>query len=123
MTRPIFSLLRRWAPICPGTAVHANRARNANIRTTVLSAKENVEYEVICNNLSFDKVNQKWSTSYPFVTSLSILQNNYGQAVARMRSLEAKLIKQNQLTEFNEAFKDIVDCSVFQELSPQDIDA
>ena len=96
--------------------------KECHFRTTVLSAKENVEYEVICNNLSFDKVNQKWSTSYPFVTSPSILQNNYGQAVARMRSLEAKLIKQNQLTEFNEAFKDIVDCSVFKELSPQDID-
>ena len=39
-----------------------------------------------------------------------------------MKSLEAKLIKQNRLTEFNEAFKDIVDRSVFKELSPQEIE-
>ena len=38
-----------------------------------------------------------------------------GQAIACM-------IKQNRLTEFNEAFKDIVDCGVFKELSPQDIE-
>ena len=45
-----------------------------------------------------------------------------GQAIACMKSQEAKLIKQNRLTEFNEAFKDIVDCSVIKELSPQDIE-
>ena len=75
-------------------------------------AKENIEYEVIRNNLTFDKENQKWTTSYPFITS---------PTVACMKSLEAKLIKQNRLTEFNEAFKDIVDCSVFKELSPLEI--
>ena len=91
-------------------------------RTTVLSAKENVEYEVIRNNLTFDKENQKWTTSYSFITSPTVLQNNYGQAVACMKSLEAKLIKQNQLTELNEAFKDIVDRGVFKELSPRDIE-
>ena len=62
-------------------------------------------YEVIRNNLTFDKENQKWTTSYPFITSLTVLQNNYGQAVACMKSLEAKLIKQIRLTEFNEASK------------------
>ena len=30
--------------------------------------------------------------------------------------------RQNQLAEFNEAFKDIVDRGVFKELSPQEID-
>ena len=69
--------------------------KECQFRTSVLSAKENDEYEVISNNLSFDKENHKWSTSYLFITSLSVLQNNYGQAVACMRSLEAKLIKQN----------------------------
>ena len=77
---------------------------------------------MIRNNLSFDKENQRWTTSYPFITSPTVLQNNYGQAVACMKSLEAKLIKQNQLTEFNEAFKDIVDWCVFKELSPQDME-
>ena len=90
--------------------------------TTVLSAKENVEYEVIPNSLTFDKENQKWNTSYPFIMSPTVLQNNYGQAEACMKSLEAKLIKQNRLTEFNEAFKDIVDGGVFKELSPQDME-
>ena len=87
-----------------------------------MSAKENVEYEVIRNYLTFDKENQKWSTSYPFITSPSVLQNNNSQAVACMRSLEAKLIKQNRLTEFNEAFKDIMNRGVFKELSPQDME-
>ena len=96
--------------------------KECQFRTTVLSAKENIEYEVIRNNLTFDKEYQKWTTSYPFITSPKVLQNNYGQAIACMKSLEAKLIKQNRLTEFNEAFKDIVDCSVIKELSPQDIE-
>ena len=43
-------------------------------------------------------------------------------SVACMKSLEAKLIKQNRLTEFNEAFKDIVHRGVFKELFPQDIE-
>ena len=96
--------------------------KECQFRTTVLFAKENIEYEVIRNNLTFDKEYQKWTTSYPFITSPKVLQNNYGQAIACMKSLEAKLIKQNRLTEFNEAFKDIVDCGVFKELSPQDIE-
>ena len=73
--------------------------------------------KVFSNLITFDKENQRWTTSYPFITSPAVLQNNYGQAVACMKSLEAKLIKQNQLTEFNEAFKDIVDRGVFKELS------
>ena len=96
--------------------------KECQFRTSVLSAKENMEYEVIRNNLTFDSEKQKWTTSYPFVTSPTVLQNNYSQAVACMKSLEAKLKKQNRLAEFNDAFKDIVDRGVFKELSSQAID-
>ena len=48
--------------------------KECQFRTTVLSAKENVEYKMIGNNLTFDKENQKWTTSYPFITSPTVLQ-------------------------------------------------
>ena len=95
--------------------------RECQFRTSLLSSRENAEYETIVSNLKYDEKTKTWSTSYPFVIDPSVLRDNYGQALACMRSLEAKLLKQNKLAEYNEAFKEIVERGVFRELSSRDL--
>ena len=86
-----------------------------------MSAKENAEFDVICNNLKFDEKQKRWSTSYLFIENLSVLRDNYGQAMACMRNLESQLTRQKRMEEFNLAFQDIVDRGVFKELTSQDM--
>ena len=94
--------------------------KECQFRTTALSAKENAEFDVICNNLKFDEKLKRWSTSYPFIENPSVLRDNYGQAMACMRNLESQLIKQGRLEEFNAAFQDIIDRGVFRRMDAQD---
>ena len=77
--------------------------RECQFRTNFLSSRENAEYETIVSNLKYDEKSKSWSTSYPFGIDPAILKDNYGQALAC--SLEAKLIKQNKLDDYNAAFK------------------
>ena len=91
--------------------------KECQFRTNLLSAKENAEYDIIVSNLKFDEKNGKWSTAYPFIEHPMILKDNYGQAYACMKSLENKLIKKGKLSEFNDAFSDIVSRGVFRELT------
>ena len=95
--------------------------KECQFRTNLLTAKENAEYEVICQNLTYDKVTQSWSTKYPFIVDPSVLKDNLGQALACMRSLERRLAKQKKLAEFNLAFQEIVDRGVFRELTAKEL--
>lgn len=79
--------------------------KECQFRTTTLSAKENAEFNVICNNLKFDEKEKKWSTAYPFIKNPSVLQEYYGQAMAYMKSLESTLIKQKRLEELTQLFR------------------
>ena len=91
--------------------------KECQFRTTLLTATENAKYEAILDNLKYDAAKKKWSTSYPFIVSPTILIDNYGQAMACMRSQEVRLKKQGRIDDFNAAFGDIVKRGVFRELT------
>ena len=82
---------------------------------------QTAEYDVICQNLVYDPEKQSWSTKYPFIIDPSVLRNNLNQALACMRSLEKRLMKQKKLQEFNIAFQEIVERGVFRELSAKEL--
>ena len=73
--------------------------------STVLTAQENAEYDVIVSNLSFNENEKRWVTSYPFLHDPHMLKDNAGQAYACMQAQEKQLIKKGKLEEFNAAFK------------------
>jgi hypothetical protein len=83
------------------------KCKECQFRASVLSFKENAEYEAIVNNLSYSKELKKWTASYPFIEDPSVLQDNKGQALACMRSLEARLKKQGRIEQFNQVFQEI----------------
>jgi len=98
------------------------KCEECQFRTNVLSFIENEEYCVILNNLSYDVEAKKWTTKYPFVENPGVLQDNYGQAMACMKSLEKKLIKKKEIEEFNEVFMESVERGVFRKLSETEIE-
>jgi hypothetical protein len=99
------------------------KCKECQFRATVLSFKENAEYEAIVNNLSYSKELKRWTASYPFIEDPSVLADNKGQALACMKSLENRLKKQNRIDQFNKLFQEIVDRGVFKELSKEEMDA
>ena len=73
--------------------MYSKACKECQFRTTLLTATENAEYEAILDNLKYDATKKKWRTSYPFIISPNILKDNFGQAMACMRSLEVRLKK------------------------------
>jgi hypothetical protein len=98
------------------------KCKECQFRASVLTFKENAEYEAIVNNLSYSKELKKWTASYPFIEDPGVLQDNKGQALACMKSLEHRLKKQERLEQFNQVFQEIVDRGVFRELSKEEMD-
>ena len=68
--------------------------KECQFRTTLLTATENAEYEAILDNLKYDAAKKKCRTSYPFITSPTVLRDNFGQAMSCMRSQEVRLKRQ-----------------------------
>ncbi len=60
-------------------------------------------------SLKLDVENRKLTASYTFITPPIVLKENYGEAVACMRSMERRLIKQGNLEHFNKNFQEIID--------------
>lgn len=85
-----------------------------NRQLTWTEAKELVRFE---RGLKFDTLLKKWIAEYQYNTDPSILKDNYGQAFSCLKSLEKRLIKSNQMENFNEQFKDAIDRGVFEEIS------
>ena len=100
-----FCQQRLSAPTYQGRCRACKACKECQFRTNLLTAKENAEYEVICQNLTHDKVTQSWSTKYPFIVDPSVLKDNLGQTLACMK----RLAKQKKLAKFNLAFQEIVD--------------
>jgi hypothetical protein len=105
----------------PRRCKSCNNCKECAFRATTLTAQENHEYKIILDNLKYDPVARRWSTTYPFVVSPTILRDNYGQAAACLRSLEAQLMKRGRLAEFDQAFKEIIDRGVFRELTSEEV--
>jgi hypothetical protein len=98
------------------------KCKECQFRANVLSFKENAEYEAILNNLVYSQELKRWTASYPFVEDPNVLVDNKGQALACMRSLEKRLIKQKRLQEFNDVFQETVERGVFREITPEEME-
>jgi hypothetical protein len=98
------------------------KCKECQFRASVLTFKENAEYEAIVNNLSYSQELRRWTASYPFIEDPNVLLDNKGQALACMKSLENRLKKQKRLDEFNQVFQETVDRGVFRELSKEEMD-
>jgi hypothetical protein len=62
--------------------------KERQFRTDSTSFKENQEYQVILEGLSFDKERKKWTASYPFCIPPSELRDNYQQVLGYTASME-----------------------------------
>ena len=91
--------------------------KECHFRTDSTSFKENQEYQVILEGLSFDKERKKWVASYPFCIPPSELRDNYTQVKGYTTSMERRLKRQGRTEEFNKQFFETVKRGVFREIS------
>ena len=92
----------------PRSCRSCKACKECQFRTTLLTATENAEYEAILDNLKYKAAKKKWSTSYPFIISPTVLKDNFGQAMACMRSQEVTLKKQGRIDDFNAAYRTLL---------------
>ena len=107
----------------PRRCRYCRGCRECGFRARQLTYTEATELSVIEKGLTLDTVKKVWTAEYPFATDPSILKNNYSQAYACMSSLEKRLAKYDQTSQFNEQFDDAVSRGVFRELSKDEADS
>ena len=62
-----------------------------------LSLKDYRELNVIKSNLSYDKLDQCWVATYPFLKSPDVLKNNFESALCALKRREKRLMKDEQV--------------------------
>jgi hypothetical protein len=105
----------------PRRCATCKNCKECQFRMDSLTFKENKEYEIILDNLKYDKEKKKFIASYPFCVSPSVLGDNFRQAKGIMFKQEQRLVKQKRLDEFNEQFHDAVNRGVFRELKEEEL--
>ena len=90
-----------------------------SFRAGQLSWQEAKELTRIEEGLSLDVKEKVWTATYPFHTDPAVMQDNFGQAKACMRSLEKRLKNKRKLEEFNVQFKDCLERGVFEEINKE----
>ena len=86
------------------------------------SFKEEQELKLIQENLEYDSVKQCWVTSYPWLVDPGTLPNNYGSALATLKSTERTLSKDERWAEtYQKQMEDMVDRGVARKLSQKEI--
>ena len=86
------------------------------------SFKEEQELKMIRENLEYDKVNQCWITSYPWLVDPSTLPDNYSTALATLKSTERNLKKDDQWAEtYQKQVQDMVNRGVARKLSQKEL--
>ena len=77
---------------------------------------------MIQENLEYDSVKQCWVTSYPWLLDPGTLPNNYGSALATLKSTERTLSKDERWAEtYQKQMEDMVDRGVARKLSQKEI--
>ena len=88
-----------------------------------LSLTELKEVEMIRRNMCYDKVNKKVSTIYePLFSSFSEIfpkhLSNADAALKIAKRMRASLMKSGELAEYNDAFQEMIDKGIIEEVSP-----
>ena len=87
-----------------------------------LSFQEEQELKMIQQGLSYDAQEQKWTASYPWITSPSQLPDNYFALKATLRSLEKSLARdRGRAISYAAQLQDMLDRGVSRKLSPMEI--
>jgi hypothetical protein len=107
--------LPRRCPAC-------RNCKECQFRMDSLTFKENTEYEVILSKLHLDVERKQWIAGYPFNTLVEKLIDNYGQARGCMSRMEARLLKEGRIAEFNRQFQDNVNRGVFRPIPREEAD-
>ena len=82
-----------------------------------LSLREQYEYEIMSNNVTFDEDNHVFRVKYPYLQDLSILPNNFNQVTKIAARKEKKLCKDGLMEAFNKEFHNMIQYSALVELS------
>lgn len=87
------------------------------------SFKEQQELDLIRNNLRHDEKNKRWVTGYPWLRDPSNLPNNYGSALATLKSCEKGLLKDDKWASvYKEQIQDMVQRQVARKLSAAEVE-
>ena len=107
----------------PRRCATCRHCKECEFKLQCLTWEENKQLETVEKGLKLDVEAKKWTASYPFTTPPTVLEDNYGQAVACMRSMEKRLAKQGNLEHFNKNFQETIDRGVFKELTKEEADS
>jgi hypothetical protein len=72
----------------PRRCATCRHCKECEFKLQCLTWEENKQLETVEKGLKLDVEAKKWTASYPFTTPPTVLEDNYGQAVACMRSME-----------------------------------
>ena len=74
------------------------------------SIQEERETKMIEDGLRYDIRKKRWTVTFPWIKDPNALPNNYGAALARLKSMERRLMKlgKEYADQYNEQIKDLV---------------
>ena len=82
-----------------------------------MSLREQFEYKVMENNVTYDASEKVFRVTYPFVEDPSILTYNMNQAIRIAERVEKKVMKENLLADVNAEFDKMIEYGALVELS------
>ena len=110
----------KLVPNCDECKTTIESCRTCTYDVHMMSKKERRELNIIENNLKLCPITKTWTTQYPYKVDPAILANNEQQAESLAISTENRLIKTGTLPAYNEAFRDLVERGVIEELSEEE---
>ena len=97
--------------------------KDCTYRGHQMSLREQYEYQVMQDNVTYDNVEKVFKVKYPFTEDPSILTNNFWQVVKIGEREEIKLAKEQLTDEFNGEFERMIEYGALVELGEDDINA
>ena len=100
-----------------------NECRICNTDTSVLSATEIEEYNIMRDHCIFNEHDRKLHVRYPFSSDPSILVDNSGAAFKRQVAAEKKQLKNGVHAQYVVQFQDMIKRGVVSKVTPEEIEA
>ena len=103
-----------------GTCRHCTRCSMRSMEMTVREAAELAKIE---ENITYDQEERKVTFVYPNIKDTRKLEDNYDQALAIERKVEAKLVKSRKIDLFNAEVAGYIQRGAFRELHSEELKA
>ena len=108
---------------CTSCKSTINDCRICNTETSVLSATEIEEYNIMKDHCIFNEHDRKLHVRYPFSSDPSILVDNSGAAFKRQVAAEKKQLKNGVHAQYVVQFQDMIRRGVVSKVTPEEIEA